>query len=409
MRLSDLDLNAMLHPGEDFLGQYRERRTRWQCDLQTAVRERKQTEWMFADLVAHGGPLIISGQAKMAGKSLLTMGMSLCAALGAPFLKRGVRNGKPQRVVYANIEDGPGRIGQRLWQFGVRDEVSLPWTRIAKREGLWDYLQALVADPCDLLVIDPLVELAQMFEVDENDAIQMAGLMRILREVSQAATCTIVVIHHFRKAGDRMRGSTALEGAVDGWWDVTRCEQQPQRRLIRGTLRDGPPFVLEVEIQIGDGGIRLVPVEEAIGEDAVEEHAEREEAAKKAEKVEDESDLLTEALQAVTAMLQSDEYRGMYPSIKVLRKRLSIREERVSAALHSLLREGLVVQGAGGKGWRWCGEDPITMAEQGRLRGGEEGVDGAGSDDHGCQAAPEGNAESTAPATSDKAEREKDA
>jgi hypothetical protein len=70
----------------------------------------------------------------------------------------------------------------------------------------------------------------------------MTAFLRPFRELCQERGHTIILVHHFRKAGDRARGSSSLEAAVDGWWSF-----KPGRAVPGGhhpvnakvTLRDG--------------------------------------------------------------------------------------------------------------------------------------------------------------------------
>jgi hypothetical protein len=85
----------------------------------------------------------------------------------------------------------------------------------------------------DLIVIDTL---RSVHDLDENDNKVMQHMMAMMRRLSRKTNAAILVLHHFNKASwsdnrghnsyepdlDRVRGGSALPGAVDGIFALTR-------------------------------------------------------------------------------------------------------------------------------------------------------------------------------------------
>jgi len=83
----------------------------------------------------------------------------------------------------------------------------------------------------DLLILDTM---RSMHSAEENDATQMAHLLEKLRLIQRSTGACIVLLHHFNKptkenAGSlsyRLRGSTAILGALDGLIGLTKVNKE---------------------------------------------------------------------------------------------------------------------------------------------------------------------------------------
>jgi hypothetical protein len=69
---------------------------------------------------------------------------------------------------------------------------------------------------------------------DENDSGAMEKVMRALKDVRKATGATVVVLHHDNAAGSRLRGSTAIEGAAD---TIFRLSKSRKGKTISCTVR----------------------------------------------------------------------------------------------------------------------------------------------------------------------------
>lgn len=109
--------------------------------------------------------------------------------------------------------------------------------------------------PIGLVVVDTLA--ASSAGADENSAGDMSVLFKRFGMISEALNASVLVIHHVTKSTGTMRGSGAIEGAID--YSLLASEVQskgssPTTRLKGVKLRDaaknreGIPFKLEVVV-----------------------------------------------------------------------------------------------------------------------------------------------------------------
>jgi len=298
-------------------------------------------EWLIEGMLAKGALTVVAGPAKKGAKSIITMQLAVCTAYGQPFLGRPVPKGK---VIYANLEDGAGRVGRRLKLHGVTAENPEGGEMLGLyyQEDVRTMLEVMPRDSaCDLFVIDPLAHIAAAYGVEsENDSVQMTPFMATLREFAQRQRCAVVLVHHYRKAGDMMRGSTAIEAGSDGWWDVAPDIEDPNKKLIKWTLRDGPPGEQGALVEFGEGTSL-----KAIDADEVKPKIEKEKRKR-------ESD---EELQERLAGWWKDN-PGCY-SQSNLRAVMSVGQEKIRRVLTAMEVVGLVVRGEDKQGWRFVGHN----------------------------------------------------
>lgn len=210
-------------------------------------------KWVVDGILPEGSLIMLAGSPKKSRKTLTAMHMGLCVAQGLPFLGKIATSCR--RVVYTFLEDGPKRGARRFKQLGV-DPVLHQNVAMAATFGpgnYWTMHERISATKEPILwVIDPLAELMTHCKVtDENNATEVTNFLRPLRELCQEKGHTIVLIHHFRKAGDRARGSSSLEAAVDGWWEFKPGRATPGQHhpvIARVTLRDGDDGTFGVKL-----------------------------------------------------------------------------------------------------------------------------------------------------------------
>ncbi|HEX9037672.1 MAG TPA: AAA family ATPase [Ktedonobacterales bacterium] len=174
--------------------------------------------WLIEDRVPASGIAVMVGPPGTS-KSFGAIGMGLSVAAGKPWLGQNVQQGQ---VIYVAAEGGSG-ISKRVraWEkhhnvsapipFGV---VTRPVQLLVKGE-IDQFIARLKALPTPprLIVFDTLARC--MVGGDENSAKSMGQAIQSLDSIRrQFDECLILIIHHTAKAGG-MRGSNALEGAVD--------------------------------------------------------------------------------------------------------------------------------------------------------------------------------------------------
>jgi KaiC/GvpD/RAD55 family RecA-like ATPase len=175
-------------------------------------------------LLPAGALVLVVGRPK-AGKSLL-FGIDLCAAiaLGETFIDRATTQGP---AIYVPAEDSLRLVRERLWtRIGREREAplhvlpvdgSLPQSlRIDDPVSVAQLLATVEAISPRVLVLDPFRELHHR---KENDADDMAAILRPLRQIAHETETTVVLIHHRNKHAQDVshasRGSSAIAGGVD--------------------------------------------------------------------------------------------------------------------------------------------------------------------------------------------------
>ncbi|MDP9375637.1 MAG: AAA family ATPase, partial [Chloroflexota bacterium] len=153
-------------------------------------------------------------------KSFVALDVALSVATGHPWLDHGVHQ---STVVYISAEGSAG-LGRRIaaWERARRVDAEkapcyvLPEAVQFLQAGDVDAILAAVGElPAEpgLVVVDTL---ARCFVGgEENSARDMGFLVAAVERLRQTTGACVVLIHHVNKTTGKMRGSTALEGAMD--------------------------------------------------------------------------------------------------------------------------------------------------------------------------------------------------
>lgn len=148
----------------------------------------------------------------------------------------------------------------------VTEESSSVWRRRSIPLGSVDFLPShevrragneVVAEIIrrgvyDLVVIDTIDKAFQL--EDENNNQEIVRIVDPLLEAAHESSTSVLLVHHFRKAGgrggDEIRGGTALLGAVDVYISFRSVEGQPRAREmeIRGRF-DAPETPLRAVLR----------------------------------------------------------------------------------------------------------------------------------------------------------------
>lgn len=203
-------------------------------------------KWIVEDLLPAGGVFLWAGEPKHAKKTWTLMHLLLCVVHGRPFLGRRTFRAS---VAYTFLEDGAARAGRRFHALGATDDASLDFCTVLSAEAL-DLLLAKLTEHkiSAVVVIDTLTNYEVHAGVkDENSALAIEQLMKKLRAVVHATGSTFIIAHHFRKDGTTMRGSTALQGSCDGYFEVYRKKDV---LVAQATLRDAKDTVFGYRVDL---------------------------------------------------------------------------------------------------------------------------------------------------------------
>jgi len=198
---------------------------------------------LVTDLWSADAVGIVGGEPKCC-KSFLALDLAVAVASGTPCLRR-FSVPQPGRVLLYAAEDALHIVRSRLESIcaaagiGLRDldvhVITAPTLRLdlpADRGRL----QQTVADLAPrLLVLDPFVRLHR---IDENASGEVAPLLAYLRELQRRYSLAVLLVHHAKKSGGRLRAGQALRGSSEfhAWGD--------SNLYLR---RDGPKLTLTVE------------------------------------------------------------------------------------------------------------------------------------------------------------------
>lgn len=217
------------------------------------------------DLITDASLTILAG-AGGAGKTWAMLDMGACVAMGKQWLGREVTQGA---VLVIDEESGARRLHDRCGMVlrGHDATVETPFFYTClngfvlsgqdaeiSAAAMTDLVRAFDAR---LVIIDALTDIA--LGLDENDAAQMAQIMKPLRMVVEATGAAVVVLHHTNKSGGT-RGSTNIPALADLSMVLTRPERnEPIVNFKSDKARDVAEFEFAAELNFDTGRFWLSP------------------------------------------------------------------------------------------------------------------------------------------------------
>ena len=184
--------------------------------------------WTIQGLLAEKSVGVIAGEPKTS-KTWALLEMAMAVATGKPAFGK-FKTGEAKPVALFLAEDSEQSIRTRLRAMAVgrstRPEEACARIHLACREHLSlpeQAAQFIAALPAGVgfIGIDPLRD---VHSAEENDSGEMAKVMGALRDIRDLTDACVVFTHHTakqnkdsgdRRSGQRMRGSSAVHGAID--------------------------------------------------------------------------------------------------------------------------------------------------------------------------------------------------
>ena len=182
--------------------------------------------WLVEGLWSERAVGIVGGEPKCC-KSFLALDVAVAVASGAPCLRR-FRVPRPGAVVLFAAEDALHVVRQRLEGIaraaGVDFQsldihvITAPVLRLDHVADQQRLTETIAAIQPRLLVLDPFVRLHR---IDENAAAEVAPLLAYLRTLERCYAIGVLLVHHARKGGSRVRAGQALRGSSElhAWGD----------------------------------------------------------------------------------------------------------------------------------------------------------------------------------------------
>lgn len=182
------------------------------------------------------------------GKSFVALGLACCIATGEDFHGLAVQQG----AVFCIAGEGHNGLARRLRAWSQYNGIDLKGAPLFVSDGATEFANTsnatqvamAVQDLADktgqtpvLIVIDTL---ARNFGGDENSATEVGNFIRhVDTHLRQKWRATVLIVHHSGKDGDRgARGSSALKGAADAEYEVSRNDDDKVIRLTPRKMKD---------------------------------------------------------------------------------------------------------------------------------------------------------------------------
>ncbi len=189
--------------------------------------EPPEPDWLVDGLIEQGRLIAIYSAAK-AGKSLLTLDIAACIALGKPCL--GTPAGRPRHVLYIDLEMTPTEVADRIRNYGHNNipgltthlhYLSLPMLPpLDSPEGGKAVVDAAQACGAELVIIDTT---SRTIQGGENDSDTWHAWYRNTGLPLKSMGCTVIRLDHSGKDKDKgQRGSSAKVSDVDLVLKLTR-------------------------------------------------------------------------------------------------------------------------------------------------------------------------------------------
>ena len=186
----------------------------------------RERHWLIDQLWGEEAVGIVGGEPKSC-KSFLALQLAVSVAGGVPCLRR-FQPTQTGRVLLFAAEDALHVVRQRLAGIAVAagreladldiHVITAPSVRLDVERDRDALTQTITELRPKLLVLDPFVRLHR---VDENASGEVAPLLAYLRELQRRFQLAVVLVHHARKGGAKMRAGQALRGSSEfhAWGD----------------------------------------------------------------------------------------------------------------------------------------------------------------------------------------------
>jgi RecA-family ATPase len=224
--------------------------------------ERPQARhWLIDELWADEAVGIVGGEPK-SFKSFLALAMAVSVAGGVPCLSR-FAPARTGRVLLYAAEDALHVVRQRLAGIATlagRDLADLdihvitaPSVRLDVEPDRDALTETVVKLEPTLLVLDPFVRLHR---IDENISGEVAPLLAYLRELQRRFHVAVVLVHHARKGGAKMRAGQALRGSSEfhAWGDSNLYLRRHGEQLMLSVEHRAAAAITAVSLRLAADG-----------------------------------------------------------------------------------------------------------------------------------------------------------
>lgn len=171
---------------------------------------------LYADTLAwlHGKP--------GCGKSFVALDWAACIAAGLPWQMHGTAQGPVLYVIAEGVSGLRNRV--RAWEDNAQQKTAVTFLPVAVQFPDPRDLAAIIALADELKPVLIVIDTQARVTVgaDENSARDMGTFVAAADQLRRASKACLLLVHHEARAGENMRGSTALEGAATTLIRVTK-------------------------------------------------------------------------------------------------------------------------------------------------------------------------------------------
>jgi len=213
----------------------------------------EQDEVIGGGILPNGAGLLIAGESGV-GKSLFRTELAIHIAMGMDYLNLKIP--KPRRVLIIQFENTERteqyRLRRMLIGLGIDsfpDHLcfSSPTQRfdLKSKRDFQSALDLVTESNAEVIIWDPLTSL---HSVNENDNVQIRGILDSITQINRKTNSTSIVIHHFGKPQEgvadahRTRGGSSIRDWADTLITMTRKPHEDKTLINIGfaKVRNGP-------------------------------------------------------------------------------------------------------------------------------------------------------------------------
>lgn len=217
----------------------------------------EQNAWLIEQLWAEQAVGIVGGEPKSC-KSFLALDVAVSVASGARCLGRFEPTTTGPVLLFA-AEDALTTVRQRLESIShVRQVpfkkldlqvITAPSLRLDTRTDQQRLAATVEHLKPKLLLLDPFVRLHR---IDENVSADVAPLLDFLRQLQRRFHTAVLVVHHARKGGHKMRAGQALRGSSEfhAWGDSNLYLRRRQDQLTLSIEQRAAPSIADIPLEL---------------------------------------------------------------------------------------------------------------------------------------------------------------
>lgn len=223
------------------------------CEL---AQDEPELCWLIDGLWAKSTVGIVGGEPKCC-KSFLALDIAVALTSGRPCLGKYSVPGTGRVLLYA-AEDAPGVVRRRLEGISEATGCALedldiqiitsPSLRLDLEADQGRLERTIEHYRPQLLILDPFVRLHR---VDENISSEVVPILSYLRGLQRSLGCAVVLVHHAKKGGGKIRAGQALRGSSElhAWTDTIL--------YLRRKGEDEIDMTIEHRAAASEAGIKL--------------------------------------------------------------------------------------------------------------------------------------------------------